>query len=414
MSIENLKRTLNCCNGNSYHGYFINDTRIREGCGVMKFASTGNEYSGEYKNNKLHGKGIFSYAGKGQYDGEFKDGIQSGKGICTLENGDNFEGEYENGFQKSGIAKTSTEIFNGIFDKKGEKFYGTLQNLKDDQIYSGFFYNDKYEGNGKLIHEGKESTGIFKNGLKNGYFRIKENKEIDKFCFYENDILISSELYNCSDIDDIDKVKSISNNIISKENYTKTLKTLEIDLDLEKTKNYNLNMSLKEKETINTINLSKKDKQIEKLKSDLLLKDKKFNEKIMNLEKINEMNKDIESIPIGCISKVGLTKRIKNEVINICTICRNPEKSAVFICISCRCPIFCNECYLDRSKEKNRPTRDLVKLSKFKKRKRENEQLINVSIEDTINHVSSNGKCTLVINIIFYYLTFVLLINLSN
>ncbi len=56
----------------------------------------GNKYSGEWKDGRLHGQGIYVWASGTKYVGEFKDGKTHGQGIKTSVKGDKYVGEFKN------------------------------------------------------------------------------------------------------------------------------------------------------------------------------------------------------------------------------------------------------------------------------------------------------------------------------
>ena len=68
------------------------------GQGTYNYAS-GNQYIGEYKDNKKHGQGTFTWADGEQYIGEWKDGKRTGQGTYNYANGDQYIGEYKDGKQ---------------------------------------------------------------------------------------------------------------------------------------------------------------------------------------------------------------------------------------------------------------------------------------------------------------------------
>ena len=47
------------------------------------------KYVGEYKDNKRHGQGTYTWAEGDKYVGEFKEGIPDGKGSHILPEGEN-------------------------------------------------------------------------------------------------------------------------------------------------------------------------------------------------------------------------------------------------------------------------------------------------------------------------------------
>ena len=64
--------------------------------GTFTFAS-GNEYVGEWKNDKKHGYGTFRFVDGGQHVGEYKDDKPNGHGTYTWADGDKYVGEYKDG-----------------------------------------------------------------------------------------------------------------------------------------------------------------------------------------------------------------------------------------------------------------------------------------------------------------------------
>lgn len=57
---------------------------IQEG---HKYLSNGDVYTGEFKNGKAEGKGIFTFISGGKYEGGFKNNMADGYGIFTFKNG---------------------------------------------------------------------------------------------------------------------------------------------------------------------------------------------------------------------------------------------------------------------------------------------------------------------------------------
>lgn len=54
-------------------------------------------YNGEWKDNKIHGKGIMEWLGSRKYDGEFKVGMRDGHGKFITENGQVYDGGWIKG-----------------------------------------------------------------------------------------------------------------------------------------------------------------------------------------------------------------------------------------------------------------------------------------------------------------------------
>ena len=70
--------------------------------GTFTFAS-GNEYVGEWKDDKKHGYGTFRFVDGGQHVGEYKDGKPHGAGTWTVDGRQIFSGEWEDGAYKRGV-----------------------------------------------------------------------------------------------------------------------------------------------------------------------------------------------------------------------------------------------------------------------------------------------------------------------
>ena len=70
--------------------------------GTFTFPS-GNEYVGEWKDDKRHGHGASTFVDGGQHVGEYKDGKPNGHGTYTWADGDKYVGEYKDGKPWEGI-----------------------------------------------------------------------------------------------------------------------------------------------------------------------------------------------------------------------------------------------------------------------------------------------------------------------
>jgi hypothetical protein len=54
---------------------------MKEGFGTYYFAEDGSKYEGQWKNDKRHGKGKYTFKNGGYYDGEWADGKRQGQGV---------------------------------------------------------------------------------------------------------------------------------------------------------------------------------------------------------------------------------------------------------------------------------------------------------------------------------------------
>ena len=64
------------------------------GVGVMKYPD-GNEYNGEFEDNKKHGHGVYKIADGRSYEGEYRDDMKHGHGVFKWADGNSYEGEYK-------------------------------------------------------------------------------------------------------------------------------------------------------------------------------------------------------------------------------------------------------------------------------------------------------------------------------
>lgn len=144
--LVNGKGVLKNNKGNLYIGDFVNSQR--EGYGELQTNRI--HYIGEFKEDKLNGKGVIEFLKEGhKYEGEFKDNEINGKGIFKWKNGDVYQGEMSNG------------KMNG---------HGTYTYC-DGQIYDGEYVDGLRDGKGriiisnKIIYEGEFKKGHrFENG----------------------------------------------------------------------------------------------------------------------------------------------------------------------------------------------------------------------------------------------------------
>ena len=79
--------------GDKYVGEFKDDKR--HGQGTYTYAD-GEKYVGEHKDNKRHGQGTYTYASGDKYVGEIKDGKRHGQGTYTFANGTVKKGIWKN------------------------------------------------------------------------------------------------------------------------------------------------------------------------------------------------------------------------------------------------------------------------------------------------------------------------------
>ena len=70
----------------------------RYGKGVFVYGEKsrwkGNRYSGQWKNDRMHGSGAYTYANGNTYTGEWKEDNINGFGTMTYANGEKYTGEW--------------------------------------------------------------------------------------------------------------------------------------------------------------------------------------------------------------------------------------------------------------------------------------------------------------------------------
>ena len=117
------------------------------------------EYKGEWKNGKIHGKGVLKEGYGGIYVGEFKNNLADGKGFQIELDGTKSEGIWKN------------DLMNG----PGEITFPNGTYMK------GNFVNWVLDGDGEIRYENSTYVGQFKEGLADGYGVLK----YDTGGFYE-------------------------------------------------------------------------------------------------------------------------------------------------------------------------------------------------------------------------------------
>ena len=148
--LVNGKGVLKNNKGNLYFGDFVNSQR--EGYGELHTNRI--HYKGEFKEDKLDGKGVIEFLKEGhKYEGEFKNNEINGKGIFKWKNGDVYQGEMSNG------------KMNG---------HGTYT-YNDGQIYDGEYINGLRDGKGRIIFSNQI---IYEGEFKNGH-RFENGNLID-------------------------------------------------------------------------------------------------------------------------------------------------------------------------------------------------------------------------------------------
>ena len=135
------------------------------------------KYSGDFKNNLMHGQGILKYEDSSLYSGTFFKDFPNRQGKKSFVNGDYYEGNFKDGNPSGkGILKSGDgseyigEFRDGLANGKGRKRF------PDRTVYSGEFKDGDANGRGTFTDKLKNKfTGLWRDGKL-----IKEDKVKDK------------------------------------------------------------------------------------------------------------------------------------------------------------------------------------------------------------------------------------------
>jgi len=147
---------------------------------------SGNEYIGEWTNDKLHGQGTFTYANGDKYVGEFKDDLFHGQGVFTFGSsiqwaGDKYVGEWMNGVQHGQGTYTYADGFvqKGIWEN-GE--FLSAEKLTD-QLSVAFKRRTKKER--KAIQRRLAELGLYHSTI-DGLFGKRTRAGINSYATSQN------------------------------------------------------------------------------------------------------------------------------------------------------------------------------------------------------------------------------------
>jgi hypothetical protein len=99
--IEYIKKSQSLVNNDNQESLFGNgnNNKVPEYGALPKetiLFPDGDKYTGETKNAKKHGQGIYVFENGDKYTGEFKDGLRHGQGTYTFSDGNKYIGEWKN------------------------------------------------------------------------------------------------------------------------------------------------------------------------------------------------------------------------------------------------------------------------------------------------------------------------------
>uniref|UniRef100_A0A8P4G559 MORN repeat-containing protein 3 n=1 Tax=Dicentrarchus labrax TaxID=13489 RepID=A0A8P4G559_DICLA len=147
-------------------------------CGLRSsvFSVNGNEYTGEWQDNKKHGKGTQVWKKSGAiYDGDWKFGKRDGYGTYSvLLPGTNkyarkYCGGWKNGKKHGyGTYYNSSAVYEGEWSEDYRSGWGRMY-YENGDFYEGEWLKDKNHGQGIIIFaNGNWYEGTWRQGKKNG------------------------------------------------------------------------------------------------------------------------------------------------------------------------------------------------------------------------------------------------------
>ena len=156
------------------------DPRQRyDGCFGIYTAPNGDEYVGEWKDDKPHGDGTITYSNGNRYVGEFGDGHPNGDGAYTYAHGDKYIGEITDG------------------EPNGSGTYA----FADGDKYVGEIKNGKKHGQGTYTFaDGETFVGHFEDGARRGHgISYGSDGAVLEAGYWENNELVRADKDEVSD-----------------------------------------------------------------------------------------------------------------------------------------------------------------------------------------------------------------------
>jgi uncharacterized caspase-like protein len=157
--------------GSRYVGDYKEDKdKLQVMHGKGEFIDKNFKYTGEFKDNVKHGRGIYVWSDGSRFDGDFRDDKPSGKGKWEFANGDRYEGEVTNG----------QIVGKGVyFSKDGDRITGSFVDAKaNGKVVYEFASGDRFEGfmkdgvmSGEGVYvskNGERRVGTWVNGVPRG------------------------------------------------------------------------------------------------------------------------------------------------------------------------------------------------------------------------------------------------------
>ncbi len=157
--------------GSRYIGDYKEDKdKLQVMHGKGEFIDKNFKYTGEFKDNVKHGRGVYVWSDGSRFDGDFRDDKPSGKGTWLFANGDRYEGEVTNG-QIVGkglyVSKDGDRITGGFIDAKANG--KVVYEFASGDRFEGFMKDGVMSGEGVYVSKnGERRVGTWVNGVPRG------------------------------------------------------------------------------------------------------------------------------------------------------------------------------------------------------------------------------------------------------
>jgi hypothetical protein len=186
--------------GSSYEGQVQNG--LRHGKGRFIHAGTGSTYDGDWKYGKRNGRGTLFYnSSKNEvYEGDFFQNMRHGIGHMFYSTGNEYHGEwYEDKIHGYGVMYwyTSSEKYEGYWKDNQPNGEGklTYYNLDNEtcNYYEGNFIDGKREGYGVFYYaDGSRYKGQWSNNQKHGIGEYCTPSGVIQRSIFENDRIVKN------------------------------------------------------------------------------------------------------------------------------------------------------------------------------------------------------------------------------
>ena len=160
---ENGEGSYTFSSGNKYTGVFKN--KKLNGKGIFRWTG-GALYIGDWKDNERHGQGTQSYADGHKYDGDWKDDERHGQGTMIWKEGNKYVGEYKDGNMQGEGTYTTTDGNKYVGEFKDGNMHGEgTYTSADGNKYVGEFKDSDWHGQGTMYYaDGSFVKGLWENG----------------------------------------------------------------------------------------------------------------------------------------------------------------------------------------------------------------------------------------------------------